>query len=339
VQRSGQVLAALSSALWQTHQHLALLLPALEWRLLHWVVKRVGCSWQLLLGPAVAAPALVDAGQGSFVSSSKLSKVKSHPIGDWAHPGLMAKLKQLSDGPSVIRLPSHPLSAEALLQSDLMVPCAAAASAGGCCIRGAAGGAADGAGYGTTAGRLPQVECRGATGATAAAPLSADWADKPACYSTSSSRSGVSGPGAASISLDEAWGRCCRDGGSCSGSFGVAAPAVSCGSSDLTTPIASCRSGCCCRGSSSRASGTGSASSSICRGSSSHSCCHSCCGSCCSGSSHGRVREGGRRHRKLVVKLVQAAGARLAHTLLSVLEHPGGGLAIDDEDGGYGGEA
>eukprot|EP00775_Hariotina_reticulata_P006722 gene6722-6941_t len=96
--------------------------------------KSLGCSWQLLLGSATS-PAVVNAVHGSFApSSSKLSKVRSHPIGDWAHPGVVAKLKQLAGGPSMIRLPSHPLSAEDLLQGD-MASSAAPASTCGCCIR------------------------------------------------------------------------------------------------------------------------------------------------------------------------------------------------------------
>jgi hypothetical protein len=103
IKQSGQLLAAASVVLWRSGGSVTMLLPRFEWKVLSWAYQHMSGTRQLLLG----APA----GAAAAANSSKLAHVSSHPLSEWARPGLVSKLTTHV----VRRLPSHPISTEDLL--------------------------------------------------------------------------------------------------------------------------------------------------------------------------------------------------------------------------------
>lgn len=102
IKQSGQLLAAASVVLWRSGGSVTMLLPRFEWKVLNWAYQHMSGTRQLLLG----APA----GAGT-ANSGRLAHVSSHPLSEWARPGLVSKLTTQV----VRRLPSHPISTEDLL--------------------------------------------------------------------------------------------------------------------------------------------------------------------------------------------------------------------------------
>lgn len=274
---SAQILATASAAIWRSHTRVALLVPNLEWSLLQWCLQRVTGPTQLLLLPAPAA---------ASASSNReaLQRVNSHPIGDWAHPGLLRKLLQdnsSSCGPSLLRVASHPLSVEDLNDIDVDdgAACEVQARVGSC-----------------TSHRLLGVEEK---------LMDAEMPSAPYGGTQGGRRSRLAPPVAAAAAIG---GSVC---GSISGASSSSGRVVSSHPTSAAPYIyASGGSRCCDQCGNSSTAGTSSRLSS---------------------SGHGSVRVsgGGRRQRRLVMRLMQAAGVRVAHKLVSALGQPAAAATRD----------
>ncbi|KAF8064545.1 Ank3 [Scenedesmus sp. PABB004] len=318
VRGAGQLLAAASVALWRLHTRLALMVPALEWRLLRWLLRTLAAPGRLLLGaPAAAEP-------------RALRGVSSHPIGDWAHPGALPRLQASSAGPSLLRVASHPLAAEELQRALEEAPaCASGArapapsrlwSSGGGSARdapappgvrahhcGSCPGALRGGGDDAApdAGTPASSRC-GSLGCASAASSLRHCCGSASCRTCAASLDALRATHSADPPRGGAASGSSAGGCSCSCSCSAAWEAASLTGSDAAAALgasaSACGSACCVGG---RGAGV---------------CLRSSCGGGCGGSL--RVSAGGRRQRRLVVRLVQAAGARVAHKLLSALEQP-----------------
>jgi hypothetical protein len=297
IKGSGKLLASASVMLWRSHTRLALMVPTLEWRLLHWLLQRLAAPGRLLLGAPTAAGA---GGRGN-------ARLSSHPIGDCLHPGLLRRLQQQSSsGPPLLRVSSHPLRVEDLMSAaEPETPFAAGCSSShrqAFAVR-AQQHCSSSCGNICSLGGMEQLQqmCCGHEPL-----LGADWlsaADShsmhcvsclhahhtPCCCSQHAQRSRLAAAAAAAAGDDAASG---------------------CGST--SAPASSCGCGRCCEAAA--AAACLAASASCCSGRSSSRC------SSAGGST--RVSGGGRRQRRVVVRLMQAAGVRLAHKLLSALEQP-----------------
>lgn len=329
IRGSGQLLAAASVALWRCHTRLALMVPVLEWKLLHWLLRRLTAPTQLLLGAPSAS-----AGSSNRQRSS-LAAVNSHPIGDWAHPGLLQRLQQSNIGPSLLRVSSHPLAVEDLaaaaepesppsrvrchsrhlpahalqyfgngISSSQLINSLCHHHCDGCCCLAAVhagfGGSNDS--YGTVAGAANHEQQLQLGPCSQEPLLGADW---PSASAAETSRM----HSMLSTCMHAHNAPCCC----------MHAHRARLAASTAAAAVAEEASSCC-----SCAMCTSTAAA-ACIGPSA-SCSGSCCSSRCDGMrssscSSSRVSGGGRRHRRLVVRLMQAASVRLAHKLLSALEN------------------
>lgn len=276
LKESAQLIAAASIALWQSHTKLALLVPTLEWKLLHWVLQHVPAPKQLLLGIGGSAVA---------GTSSRKALVNSHPIGDMAHPSLICRLLQdtkVSSGPSLLRVASHPLQideAEVWPKHEEEVPTASSYHSY-CCGRVAVHTCSTQEGH-RHQHQEPLLGCDWPSAAYHAVHTLRDMDKHNRCCA------------------HMATAAACDDSASQCGSVGGTVSTCSCARYVGSYPTSASGSDRCC---------------SCCCGSSSSRRVNSCSGGCV------RVSGGGRRQRRVAVRLMQAAGLRLAHKLISALE-------------------
>jgi hypothetical protein len=297
--------------LWRSHTRLALMVPTLEWRLLHWLLQRLAAPGRLLLG---APPA---AGAGSRGNA----RLSSHPIGDCLHPGLLRRLQQQSSsGPPLLRVSSHPLRVEDLMAAAETESPAAAGRSNGCGHRQLCA-AVRAQQQQQCASSVSSSCCGSACGASNVCKLSGmEQQQQQQVCGSCEPLLGADWPCAAephhlnSISCMHAQHApcCCSQHAQrtrlapAAGGEDSASGCSSSSSSSTGAPASSCGCGRCCEAAAAAA-------------------CLAASASCCSGRSSSvggstRVSGGGRRQRRVVVRLMQAAGVRLAHKLLSALE-------------------